>query len=60
MPTQGHHIAQKWVMNSVVDWKNNGLVSKEEWRGLNTGFGTTLKLAVCAVKFINGTNEMNI
>ncbi|KAJ5488586.1 hypothetical protein N7539_003476 [Penicillium diatomitis] len=44
MPTQGHDIAQKWVINSVVDWKDDGIISKEEWRGLKIGFGTTLKL----------------
>lgn len=44
MPTQGHDIAQKWVINTVVDWKDDGIISKEEWRGLKIGFGTTLKL----------------
>ncbi|KAI2788569.1 hypothetical protein POX_e06588 [Penicillium oxalicum] len=44
MPTQGHDIAQKWVINSVVDWKDEGIISKEEWEGLKIGFGTTLKL----------------
>ncbi|KAJ5668179.1 uncharacterized protein N7477_006749, partial [Penicillium maclennaniae] len=44
MPTQGHDIAQKWVINSVVDWKDDAIISKEEWRGLKIGFGTTLKL----------------
>ncbi|KAJ5507957.1 hypothetical protein N7527_010100 [Penicillium freii] len=44
LPTQGHDIAQKWVINSVVDWKDDEIISKAEWRGLQIGFGTTLKL----------------
>lgn len=46
MPTQGHDIAQKWVINSVVDWKDDGIISKEQWRSLKIGFGTTLQLPI--------------
>jgi hypothetical protein len=26
MPTQGHDIAQKWVINAIVEWKDKGVV----------------------------------
>jgi hypothetical protein len=50
MPTQVHDFAQKWVINSVVDWKDDGIISKEEWEALNIGFGTTIKLPTSPFK----------
>jgi hypothetical protein len=44
MPTQGHDITQKWVINTVVDWKDKGTISQKDWKALKIGFGTTVKL----------------
>lgn len=58
MPIDGHDIAQQWVINSVVSWMNNGILSKEEWRGLIIGFGTTLELHISP--FLKSQKEPDI
>ncbi|GLI74321.1 hypothetical protein PoHVEF18_002558 [Penicillium ochrochloron] len=58
MPIEGHDITQKWVINSVVNWMNDGIISKEEWKALKVGFGTTLKLPMAP--FPNSQKEPDI
>jgi hypothetical protein len=58
MPIEGHDITQKWVINSVVNWMNDGIISKEEWKALKIGFGTTLKLPMSP--FPNSQKEPDI
>lgn len=39
MPTELHDAYQRWAIGALVEWTQDGLVSREEQRGLDAGVG---------------------
>ncbi|EEH11365.1 ornithine decarboxylase antizyme [Histoplasma capsulatum G186AR] len=41
MPTELHDAHQRWAIDALVEWTQDGLLSREEQRALDAGVGTT-------------------
>lgn len=52
MPTELHDAHQRWAIDALVEWTQDGLLSREEQRALDAGVGTS--------KFSSLSGEFNM